>query len=349
MSSPGNPLAKPPLDEDRIQTLCLLILSAVAIGFVLHWLRGVMIPFVLALFIAIALGPVVSLQRRWLRFPHWLAVLDAMILALLLLGAIAALVSASAAELLQNADTYQAKVRALAERMILGLELERFGIDPRTEMQQMTSTVIGTIGRVLVGATNAILDVISQGLLVLIFVVYLLIAQTSDPRDRSDTWRQIHSQVHRYLATKIAASAITGLLVGVILGVLGIDLALVFGLMAALLNFIPNLGSIVATILPVPVVLMSPDVSAPTAVLAIALPTAVQFTIGNGIEPRITGGSLDLHPITVLLSLIVWGMLWGVVGMLLAAPITAVMRILFARLDHTAPLAELLAGHMRRK
>jgi AI-2 transport protein TqsA len=75
----------------------------------------------------------------------------------------------------------------------------------------------------------------------------------------------------------------------------------------------------------------------------------VQFTIGNGIEPRITGGSLDLHPITVLLSLIVWGMLWGVVGMLLAAPITAVMRILFARLDHTAPLAELLAGDMRRK
>ena len=101
------------------------------------------------------------------------------------------------------------------------------------------------------------------------------------------------------------------MLVGTVLAVLGIDLALVFGLFAFLLNFIPSVGSLIATLLPLPIVLMSPDVSVLVAVLAIGVPGGIQFTIGNVLEPKIMGDALDLHPVAILMALILWGMLWA--------------------------------------
>ena len=100
------------------------------------------------------------------------------------------------------------------------------------------------------------------------------------------------------------------------------------------------------TFLPLPVVIASPDVSMAAAVLAIAIPGAIQLTIGNIIEPKVMGESLDLHPVAILLNLIIWGMLWGIVGMLLSTPILAVMKILFEKFEGTRPLAALLAGRI---
>jgi AI-2 transport protein TqsA len=134
--------------------------------------------------------------------------------------------------------------------------------------------------------------------------------------------------------------------VGIILSVLDIELAMAFGLMAFLLNFIPSIGSIVSTLLPLPVVLVSPDLSTLTMFLAIALPGALQLVIGNVIEPMVMGDELDLHPVTILLALMIWGTLWGIVGMLLATPITAMMKILLERGERTRPIANLFAGRL---
>ena len=148
----------------------------------------------------------------------------------------------------------------------------------------------------------------------------------------------------RYLIAKTGVSVFAGILVWCVLAVMGVPLALVFGLMAGLLNFVPNIGSIIATLLPLPVVLVDPDVSATTAVLAIAVPAGIQIVLGSLVEPRIIGNSLDLHPVPILLALIFWGTMWGVIGMLLAAPITAILRILLEKLEITAPIGRLLAG-----
>ncbi len=118
--------------------------------------------------------------------------------------------------------------------------------------------------------------------------------------------------------------------------------------MAFLLNFIPSIGSVVATLLPLPVALIQFD-SGVMIALVVLLPGVVQFTIGNIVEPLIMGEGLDLHPVVILMALVFWGLLWGVVGMLLAAPITAVLRIVFARLRITRPLADLMAGRLPRE
>lgn len=337
---------EPTRQELRVQTVCLLILSAIALGFALYWLRPVMIPFVLAVFFALGLSPAVDIQVRRLRLPRGVAVVTTLLLGGGLLAGIAALIQASVRELTANAAAYQERLAELITRAANLLPFETLGIDRPQLLDTISTIPVSAIGGMLLGTTNAIVDLLSSSLLVLIFMIYLLIGrETRDVKsDESGIWVEIETRIERYIATKALVSGATGLLVGGILAVLGIDLALVFGLFAFLLNFIPSVGSLIAVLLPLPVILVSPDVTPLVAVLAIALPAALQFAIGNVLEPKIMGDALDLHPIAILMALILWGMLWGVVGMLLATPITAMMKILFEQLEATQPAARLLAG-----
>ena len=194
------------------------------------------------------------------------------------------------------------------------------------------------------GTAGTVVGLLTTGGLVAIFVVYLL-AGRRPAELRTGFYAEIDAKVQRYIVTKVAVSATTGTLVGLILWLFGLELALVFGVAAFLLNFIPSVGSIVATLLPLPIALIQYESIWPI-IGVLALPGAVQITIGNGVEPILLGESLDLHPVVVLLALIFWGMLWGVVGMLLAAPITAILRIVLARIETTRPVAEILAGRL---
>jgi len=337
--------------ESRVQTVCLIVLSAVAIGGTMFWLKPVMIPFVLALFIALALNSFVNMQMKLLKVPRVLAILSTLMLAFLLFTLLGVLVTASVGQLADNAASYIATVTNFFERVGQILPVNVTALTPEGVSDRLSKMSIQTVSGLLLNTTNAILGLVSQSFLVFIFVIYLLIGggsthnATGEP-NTNDAWLEIESRVTQYLVTKAAISAGTGFIVWCILTMLGVDLALVFGLFAFLLNFIPSIGSIIATLLPLPVVIVDPSMTTTAAVLAIALPACVQITVGNIVEPMIIGDSLDLHPVVVLLSLIFWGMLWGVVGMLLAVPITAILKILFARLEPTHAFAEALAGRL---
>lgn len=121
-------------------------------------------------------------------------------------------------------------------------------------------------------------------------------------------------------------------------------MAFTVGVLALLLNSVPNIGPIVASLLPVPLILLQPDASLAWMVLVIVLTGIIQLVSGNVIEPKLMGNSPDLHPVTVLVALMLWGMVWGVVGMFLATPITAAVKILFSKIEASRPIAELLAG-----
>ena len=331
--------------EQRIQTICLITIATVVVAAALYWLAPVMVPFVLAVFIAMGLGPCVELPVRLLRVPRGVALAGTLVLAIVLLTLLASLVSSSLGQLTARADTYQQQVRVLIDRAADALPLEAIGIDTSEEFDPLARIPAGTVRDLLLGTTNALLDLLSKSFLVLIFVIFLLLGGSGGaPPD--GVWRDINWQVQRYIAAKALLSTATGVLVGGWLALLGVDLAMVFGLFAFLLNFIPSIGSIIATLLPLPVVMLSPEITPLVAVLAILIPGVIQVTIGNGIEPKVMGDALDLHPVAILLALIFWGMLWGIPGMLLATPITAVMKILLSRLEYTRPIADLLAGRL---
>jgi AI-2 transport protein TqsA len=335
--------------EQRTQTLCLLVLSTIAVATALFWLRPVLIPFVLSLFFSLGLAPLVEAQTQWLRIPRGLALLSTLVLMSVALFLISGLVSSSVRELSANSAAYQEKISSMLERgrEALTVPLDLLGVD-QADIQFDPASVIpaDSVGRILAGTTQALVDLFSQGFIVLIFTFFLLAGGSSAAQDQKGVRSQIESRVKGYIVNQTLMSAATGVLVWLILAALGVDLALVFGLFTFLLNFIPNIGSIIAVLLPLPVVLFSPELSSTQAVLAIALPATVQFLIGNVLTPKIMGDALDLHPVTILLALMFWGALWGVVGMLLATPITAILKILMERFDVTEPLARVLAGRL---
>ncbi|PQO42428.1 AI-2E family transporter [Blastopirellula marina] len=190
---------------------------------------------------------------------------------------------------------------------------------------------------------GTLLNTLTGTVLTSIFVGFLLAGR--DPYKISKgIYAEIDQNVRKYIATKFFISAVTGLLVWLLLSMMGLQFASMFGLFAFFLNFIPSIGSIIATLLPIPIAMVQFGDSFWMVVLVIMLPGAVQMVLGNVIEPMIMGEGLQLHPATILLALAFFGMLWGPVGMLLAAPITASVRIVLMRFKTTEPIGKLMAG-----
>ena len=126
------------------------------------------------------------------------------------------------------------------------------------------------------------------------------------------------------------------------------ELAFIFGSLTFILNFIPYFGSVIAVLIPVPIAFL--QFEDPTyLILIILLPAIVHIIIGNILEPKIFGEAFGIHPVTIILSLIFWGMIWGIAGMLLAAPLTAIIRILFGQFETTKPIALLLSGKIHHR
>jgi len=329
---------------NRVQTTCLVVLTVIAVAAALKWLAPVMVPFVLAFFFSQILSPLVRLLVERAGIPREAAVMATLALAFLVFIGTASLISTSVGQLGANAQIYQQKAVVLVQTTTAWLPLERFGIEDAMVTEPLKRYSLGTLGNVLLGTTNAILELLSNGLLVLIFLVFLLLGPSSRPPPPDSLWEKIDQPIKRYLIAKGILSAATGLLVGLVLSLLHIDLALLFGLFAFLLNFIPNIGSVIATLLPIPVIIASPDATLATTTLAIVVPGAIQFTIGNLVEPKLVGDSLDLSPVAILLNLIIWGMLWGIVGMLLSTPILVMAKILCEKFEGTQPLARLVSA-----
>lgn len=143
------------------------------------------------------------------------------------------------------------------------------------------------------------------------------------------TFKDITQQIQRYIATKFLISLVTGIIVGIILWIFNIDFTIVWAVMAFFLNFIPNIGSIIAIILPTVMTLIQYESIGYTFLVG-GIITIIQNIIGNILEPKIMGDKLGLNPLVILVSLLVWGYIWGIAGMFLAVPITAVIKIIIA-------------------
>lgn len=143
------------------------------------------------------------------------------------------------------------------------------------------------------------------------------------------TFRDITEQVQRYITTKFLLSLLTGVLAGFILWLFGVDFFIVWAVFTLLLNFIPNIGSAIAVILPALMTLVQYE-SLGYALLVTAILITVQTIIGNGLEPKIFGDRLGLNPLVILLSLLLWGYIWGIVGMFLSVPLTAIAKIVMS-------------------
>jgi AI-2 transport protein TqsA len=318
----------------------LMILATVALAVALIYPRYVLIPFVLAIFITTMVSPLVDFQvNRW-RLPNWIAILTTLLLVLAILTLLGVVLIMAVQTMIHAAGDYSKQVIDLIEKLFAKLSANHIPVDQARISAELETHLPGVVTQTA-GAVKAI---ISHGFLIVVFVIFLLVGR--NPHQRSTgIYAEIESTIRNYISTMTAIAAVTSLLVGLVLWKLGLPMAWLFGLLVFLLSFIPNIGSIIATLLPIPVA--AALFSDPWQILAVvAIPGAIHLTIGNFVAPKLMGRGLELHPVTVLLALAFWGLLWGIVGMVLAVPIVAMIRIVLSHFSTTRSIAELLAGHL---
>jgi len=329
--------------ERRLQTACLLIITTILCALVAYWMRAALIPFVLSFFLFQLFVPMVRVLNRKARLPHPLAVTVTLISVGTLIFWASSLISNSVGQIIESSDLYTERILSLLDQVWerYPTQEERFKALTRQEIAKFGEGV----GSFLAAMTNSVVYLISQSTAVLLFLMFLLFGSRTE-QELTGVLAVIDQKVKNYIQVKTALSLSTGFVVGTILYLIGVDLAFVFGLMAVLLNYIPNVGSILATALPIPVLLVDPTISSAEAVLAVVLTGSIQFLVGNMLEPKLLGDSLDLSPVVILFSLTVWTSLWGGVGALLAVPITSVIQILCDQLEFTKPVGAFLRGDL---
>ena len=220
------------------------------------------------------------------------------------------------------------------------------------EFSSITSAITTGVG--------SFISFISTTFLILLFMLFIL-AGSGDlaekvhrafPEDFANrvagAISSIDKQVRQYLVTKTLISLGTGLLTFLVLLIVGVDFPLVWGFLAFILNYIPNIGSLIAVMFPFALSLLQFD-TLMVPLLVIILLGGSQMLMGNVIEPRIMAFSLDLSPLLILVSLIFWGWLWGILGMMLAVPLTATVKIILEHLEPLRPLSVLMSGSTEKK
>ncbi len=337
------------IDWEKIKVICLLFLSFSVLLFIFNLTRDILVPFVIAVFIYYAMAPLVNWFQHSMRIPRMISLLLTFFSALLVATLIILLVITSFSGVISSLDQYQNKLIEFTSTVIdfINSLLAPAGIvvDSTTIIDYYRKLPFLSWAK---SVSTGIVGFFGKTILVVLFFIFL-IAGTKLKRKiiehpESMSYK-INDKIAKYLATKFLVSIATGALTALVLFIMGVDFALLFGLLAFLLNFIPSIGSIIAVLLPLPVALMQFGPSW-QLFLTLIIPGSIQFTIGNLIEPRLMGESLGLHPVVVLLSLLLWGFLWGIPGMLMAVPMTAILKIILERYELTNPFARILAGHI---
>ncbi len=215
-------------------------------------------------------------------------------------------------------------------------------------------------GAVTVVATN-LAALLKNAVLILIFGVFLLLESRFIPakiaalfpgEDRrirvEGILKRVDRDIQTYFGVKTAVSLLTALLSYAVMKYVGLDFAPFWALLVFILNFIPTIGSIFATILPGLLALVQFEEWRPVVILLVGI-TVIQQVLGNLVEPNLMGITLNLSPLVVVMSLLLWGMLWGVVGMFLCVPITVILVIILANFPATSWVAVLLSkdGNVR--
>ncbi|MBN2236613.1 MAG: AI-2E family transporter [Bacteroidales bacterium] len=286
--------------------------------------------FLLAILItAISLAPFDWLKKK--KFSESMAMLTILFSLWILTTGLVLLLGSSISNFIDTIPSYQAKVEQLWESISQYLVNYGFIDADVTAMDQINPTkILSLAGNVFSGFSN----MLSNSFLILLVFIFMLLEVSSfknklvlispESLNRVD---KIVSSLKKYFGIKTVTSLLTGVLVSIGLAILGVDFPILWGALAFLLNFIPNIGSIIAAI---PAILLAflqlpPWVGISTIVLFFV----INFVIGSVLEPKLMGKSLGLSSFVVFISLIIWGWILGTVGMLIATPLTITLKIIF--------------------
>lgn len=349
----------------RALTILVGIVTTILLGWLLYVGASILQPLVIALLLASMLQPVVRTLARF-RIPPALTVIALVLLIFFGLFRLGILVDASVRAFVgspppvavedHTGETVEVAASALDWDHVVGRIVTR--IQDSRLPEAVEAYVISSIRELDVKglATDALgggLDFVRGLFLVVLYMLFIFAEQAVFRRkilsvagphreEAAQLMDTIGRGIQRYLGVKTVASLLTGLICYVVLVKLQVPYALLFGFLTVMLNYIPTFGSIIAGILASATAFAVADLTAVSIVVVTYL--GVNLTIGSYLEPKILGRELNLSPLVIIISVVVWAGIWGVVGTFLAVPLTSAIQIMLASTETTRPLAVLLSS-----
>ena len=331
---------------DPVIKFFISVLGLIVIFMVLKELQHIFIPLIIAYFLYFLFEPINKFLIKK-RIPGSISVLLDLAILVGLLWGISSVIVVSFGQFGEELPIYEQKLNNLVSSTGQSL-----GIDNHLIKDFNIRNILSDLdyGGIASGFFSSTLSMFSTLFFVLFFFIFIssghskllaviknrYVNNSESSLDSSDTiertFHDITTQVQRYISIKFFISLSIGVIIGIILWLFGVKFFVVWAVLTFLLNFIPNIGSVVAVVLPSLMALVQFESFGYTLLIA-AVITLFQNIIGNIVEPKIFGESLGLNPLVILLSLLLWGYIWGIVGMFLSVPLTAILKIIISRSD----------------
>jgi len=338
------------VDKNRWLRIGIGVIVLFVLGVFLRLARPILVPFAMALLFAFAVSPALdALGRR--KVPRSLALTVILLLAFAFLYLIGTVFYAGGKTLASELPSYTEVVRSFLEK------IDQIVPDPRLKVgltEWIQGFNIGQAGTVLVSALGPFFGFMSDLLLVFLSMIFILggrgrirrkITVAFPPAQSETVGRtvaRIDREVQRYAAVKTLTNLLIGLLVAAVLGIFGIRFAVLFGVLAFLLNYVPTLGAAVSVALPVLLATFLEGGIDLKVVAVLVLLAAIHVLLQRFFERRLIGKAVRLSPLLVLFSLFFGAWLWGIPGMILAVPALTAGRIVFENIDGLRPVGRMM-------
>jgi AI-2 transport protein TqsA len=328
-----------------------ILISMAAFVVVVAGMRAsadLVVPFLLAVFIAIISAPALDWLER-LKLPRGVAMI-VVVAAIVVIGmAITGLVGSSLSQFTSKLPEYTQRLNGYTQAVEDWLNHRGVPFDAR-ELRNLIDA--GKVMNLAADVFNGFGGVLTNAFLIFVTVVFILFETASfavklravaeDPDDTLAQARNVTESIKHYLALKTLTSLATGVVIGICLTVIGVDNAVLWGLLAFMLNYVPNIGSIIAAVPAVLFALVQLGVGGAIATAAVFL--VVNVLIGSVLEPRYMGRGLGLSTLVVFVSLVFWGWVLGPVGMFLSVPLTMTVKIALGASESTRWVAVFLGS-----
>lgn len=335
--------------------ICLILAGAA-----LKLTTPVVLPFVIAVLLTFVLEPLIVMLEK-IRIPRAIAVVLVVVAASAGIALVAVILFGSAKTIFTLYPKYEERFTEIYIRIATLFQL------PYNEHLSLFQNLWDQLGlrqkvqALAIRLSQSSLSILTQLTMVVLFVIFLLM-EIGHFRDRvqvafagklSDRIQRISeaviTQVARYLSIKFFISLATGLLCGGLLALIGMDFPILWGVLSFILNFIPSIGSIAAGGGVAVFALVQFWPTPGPIIAAIAIMLGVNMILGNIVEPRVQGYNLGLSPFVILVSLLAWGWLWGFVGLVLAVPMTVIVKIVCENVPILEPISVIMGSYRAAK
>ena len=339
----------------------LFFLAIIALGTLCKLLSSVILPVVVAVLMTFSFMPIILKLNKKLKIPWILLVVIIDIILLFAIFGLSSLLVSSLSTIIAEYPKYESRFMSIykltASTFNLQFDDEKTFIDNLWSVLQVREYV----QKLAVFLSSGLFTFAKYFLVILLLFTFLLIEIKSTgkkinsafhSKTRSKVFRiiqQVISETVRYLSIKFFISLSTGVLVFIGTSIVGMDFPIVWGFLAFIMNFIPTFGSIISTLLTTLFATLQFYPAWGKIIYIFVLLLSINMILGNILEPRIEGNHLGLSPFVILVSLSLWGWLWGFVGMILAVPMTVIIKIICENFSILNPIAVLLGNGVARK